>query len=215
MSEGEYRGIRFTDTGPLLQLRHIEALETLYDIHLPDAYRAFLLEVNGGCPRPSGYKLLSEPEPAMAIGSVDPAINADYPAFLMEFLKNSYVPQRIERFLGIRTEGATSLDQQLSFQKVTSRPDQGSLMTIAFDTSNRRFYMSLCPEFYEHIYVVTELDGLLDEAWAPLSELNDHLVARSFDELLRRIFPARVLLREGYTPTEELCAIFRVDDYDE
>jgi hypothetical protein len=153
----QYQGVQFADSFSRVTPAAIRKLERQLDTELPDDYRAFLQEVNGGIPTPLEFEMAEPARPGERIC--------------------------IDFFYGIgRTRDRNDLAyQQLEIIERTDELPDG-FVTIGIDPGAAPYFISTEGETAGVIYFY-DPSGFLDPGKAPKL----YVAARSFSDLLRRL----------------------------
>lgn len=214
-----FEGVTFTNCG---DADVTEAVLEMYEkekrTKLPDDFRQFLIQVNGGKPDPCGCKRISSPEPRPGNNFNANGLNRMlqfYPDHLKkdakEFWKRAYMPTRIDKFYPLYSPIKTRITLDwLDYPFFPNHPDTRSLINIATvnGLGDDHLYISTSDEFFGHIYIGKHYFGCEtkneeDSTGKPLKKLANDLVATSFTDLLRSLFSGDLILDDGYAPAKE------------
>ncbi|HBJ34415.1 MAG TPA: hypothetical protein DDZ51_06550 [Planctomycetaceae bacterium] len=215
--------VLFTGNDPPVSASELNELEEQYGIRLPVDYKDFIVSINGGSPRPSGFCMLDESPGQLGAGTaslvevleneLDASDSTSRRQELKEdinFLKNSYIPQRVDRLYGFY-----SIPPSLHwrFELMVGSPGEWTLrlLPIGEDSDGTPILMSLNENDFGSIYCMA-IDG---SEPSESSGLKQFRVGRSFSDFIQRLFPARILYAAGMTPPPRHRLIFRIDEYDE
>jgi len=206
-----FQGIEFRGSKPLPTSEQIQATEKAIGMPFPPDYRDFLATVNGGRPKPSGYKLPHEVEDHSwpEVGVVDasgimPRPNKEQIAMLQaaeEVSAYTRMPLQIDIFFYIG-RGSDSIKSMSVGQKLTDQANASSLLAIAFSSLELPIYMSVstaCPgavfEFDDDINFTPGPDITL------LKDIQNQRIASSFSDFLQGLFDAKPIFKPGFIPT--------------
>jgi cell wall assembly regulator SMI1 len=115
--------VKISQSFPSIQIVDIEKVERDYNIRLPQDYRDFLLEHNGGVPQPDTFDLLLAGKPSSS---------------------------DVRRFLGIGGASQDSLETQRKLDTNHVMPD--SLLPIAYDSGGSVICLSVREADYGKVY---------------------------------------------------------------
>jgi len=219
MGDNRIGHVLFTDNDPPVNESELNEVEKQHRIRLPVDYKDFIVSINGGSPQPSGFCMLDESPGQLGAGSgslvamleteLGVSENTSRIQELKEdinFLKNSYIPQRVERLYGLHSIPPSL---QWRIQLMVDSPDDWTLrlLPIGEDSNGTPILMSLNQPDFGAIYCMS-LDG---SEPSETSELKQFRVARSFSEFIQQLFPANVLYATGMTPSPRHKLIFQID----
>ena len=215
-----YQGVLFRGYKPAATLAAIQSVEKTIGLPFPEDYREFLQRVNGGKPKPGGYKHprweqdLNWPEPPQVDGvGMFPRPNEQQLIALRaiaEVHANTKTPPHIDRFYHVG-RGSESLQATLVGQQpISEKADVSSLVAVAFSSLACPIYMSLSKSDYGAIF---QFDEEFDFDPGPettrLQDIQDLRIASSFNDLLLKLFDPKPILKPGFTPTSLQLKLLR------
>lgn len=218
----KFLGVEFTDHSPLVTEAAVASLERQIGIPLPDDYKRFLLEVNGGTPDPACYQdadVAEELDDDSAFEYLAKRRQGD--PQLLEVARYAVYPSVIERFVGLEP-GTLRNDLQswVDNSRLSRENDVSSFLLIALDTVGTGVFLSLSDENYGRIYdfrgdwsdyAVDDDDDFIE--LDPLDEMESLILAGSFSEFIQGLRPSVARFRQGFEPTAAHWAILRLQGY--
>ena len=189
-------------------------------LDIPEDYKEFLMEFNGGKPCPSGIKFVSDD--GLNDSNGNETLIANIEAEILstndkqrrqtleedrEFVRNTFIPRRVSMLFGAYSS-PLGLRQHLF---AASRPGTvwvEKLLPIGEEDSGGLIFLSLAHDFGSVYAIMPEYDDVAEDC-------AQFRIAESFTAFLNGLVPARVTFSPGFIPTERHVQIFRLDDYDE
>jgi hypothetical protein len=209
--EREYGGVVFTDFGPDLAEQQLDDLESLAHVRLPADYRQFLRTVNGGRPRPSGFRLHGDDDAIRnylqqlrdelkALDSWRDLTEIQRLTETLQFYENVKVPSRVAQLFSVGTGAYDSLESVVANTEAAQLYVPFKLLPVGLDGDDNGICVCCEPQWFGHVFVLPlpTAPGELREA----EELRDGFAAVSFESFVRGLFPARLIVRPGYTPPQ-------------
>jgi hypothetical protein len=231
MVDVSYSGLSFRSPGPIVTVGRLKEIETKHKVAFPEDFVDFLLHVNGGVPRPSGFRFLDERPPSPGQGNDDTVrwlcdqlrrctVPEECEHFQreIEFLRNSYVPKRVSMLFQLEGHD-NSIDWYLSQWTLVGSGKRFWFVPVGMDSSNCLLMLCVTPPVAGAVYAgvqglaVLGDENVLDDDTA--TDIQGNEIGWSFSDFLQRLFPARVLHSAGYLPPAQVRYIHRLDMYDE